>query len=52
MPNATVNQDPVPLDIEGDQANDPAEGPRDDVKDKAESKVPSTHVPDTRAFDL
>jgi hypothetical protein len=52
MTDATVNQDPIPLDIEGDQANDPAEGPRDDDKDKADNKVPSTHVPDTRAFDL
>lgn len=35
-----------------DQPNDPAEGPRsDDAKDKP-SKIPSTHVPDNREFDL
>ena len=52
MTDTSVNQDPKPLDIEDNQPNDPAEGPREDDKEKADSKVPSTHVPDTRAFDL
>ncbi|MBP2159167.1 MULTISPECIES: hypothetical protein [Asticcacaulis] len=52
MTDTPVKQDPKPLDIEDNQPNDPAEGPRDDDKNKTGNKVPSTHVPDTRAFDL
>ena len=52
MTDIDVNQDPIPLDIEDDQANDPAEGPREGEKGKPNNKAPSTHVPDTRTFDL
>ena len=52
MTNTTVNQDPKPLDIADNQPNDPAEGPREGEKGKPNNKAPSTHVPDTRTFDL
>jgi len=58
-----VVQDPTLVPTDGGEPNDPAEGPRDDdAQDQLpqrpnreaidRSKVPSTHVPDTRAFDL
>lgn len=53
---ATPDQDPLPDIPRGGEPDDPAEGPRDGMTpgDKAQPSdlTPSTHVPDTRAFDL
>jgi len=53
QPPETAGQDPTVV-RPGGELDDPAEGARetDDGSRTETSQVPSTHVPDTRAFDL